>query len=342
MKNSRRIGRALTAVCVCATLSSVFVAVVVKGQGVADSLPNPYRAIENWAKMPEGRTWGAASGVALDSKGNLWVLDRCGANTCAGSSVAPIVEFDATGKYIQSFGASMFVFPHGLFIDKKDNIWTTDADGKDAKGQQVMEFSPEGQLLLTLGKAGVAGDGPDTFNRPSGVVVAANGDIFVADGHGGESNARVVKFSKDGKFIKTWGRKGTGPGEFGELHGITVDSKGRVLVADRGNNRIQVFDEDGNFLDQWTQFGRPSEIFLGENGTIYVPDNTDTRYPEWKRGIRIGNINTGKVTAFILDPDPDPAHNGVGAENVAVDAKGDIYASEVNRKMVKKYVKQPL
>jgi DNA-binding beta-propeller fold protein YncE len=292
--------------------------------------------------MPEGRTWGAASGVELDSKGNLWVLDRCGANTCAGSSVAPIVEFDATGKYIQSFGAGMFVFPHGLFIDKKNNVWATDADGKDGKGQQVMEFSPEGQLLLTLGKAGVAGDGTDTFNRPSGVVVAANGDIFVADGHGGESNARVVKFSKDGKFIKTWGKKGTGPGEFGELHGITIDPKGRVLVADRGNNRIQVFDQDGNFLDQWTQFGRPSEIFVDKKGTIYVPDNTDTRYPEWKRGIRIGNINTVKVTAFIPDPDPDPTHNGVGAENVVVDAKGDIYASEVNRKMVKKYMmKQP-
>lgn len=307
----------------------------------SDSPPNPYEAMENWAKMPSGRTWGAAAGLAFDSKGNLWVFERCGGSTCAGRSEAPVLEFDSTGRYVNSFGAGMFVFPHGLFIDRHDNVWVTDADGKDGKGQQVVEFSPQGKVLLTLGQAGVAGDGPDTFNRPSGVVVAPNGDIFVADGHGGDSNARIVKFSKNGRFLKAWGKKGTGPGEFGELHAITLDAKGRVLVADRGNNRIQVFDQEGKFLEQWTQFGRPSGIFVDKKGTIIVPDNTDTRYPEWKRGIRVGNINDGSVTAFIPDPDPDPAHVGVGSENVVADAQGDIYASEVNRKMVKKYVKRP-
>src|SRR5205807_10332395 len=134
------------------------------------------------------------------------------------------------------------------------NVWITDAQGKDGKGHQVIKFSPEGKVLLTLGKAGVTGDGADTFNQPSDVVVAPNGDIFVADGHGGNSNARIVKFSKDGKFIKAWGKKGSAPGEFDTPHALAFDSKGRLFVADRANDRIQIFDQDGKFLDQWKQF----------------------------------------------------------------------------------------
>ena len=308
-----------------------------RSQPPADSVPNPYKTTENWAKLPADRAWGSAAGIALDHKGNVWVFERCGANTCAGSTEAPILEFDSSGSYIKSFGAGMFVFPHGLFIDKNDNIWVTDADGKDGKGHQVIEFSPSGKVMMTLGKAGVAGDGPDTFNKPSGVVVAPDGTIFVADGHGGTSNARIVKLSKDGKFIKAWGKKGTGPGEFGELHSITMDGAGRLLVSDRGNNRIQVFDQDGNFIEQFTQFGRPSAVYVDKKGMIYVPDNTDTR-PDWPRGIRVGNLKEGKLTAFIPDPDQNIKDEGFGAENVVVDAKGDIFASEVNRKMVKKYV----
>lgn len=327
------------------TLAAVLVPIfIVAGkagaQAAPESLPNPYHVIENWAKLPEGRTWGSASGMAIDGKGNVWVLERCGANSCAGSSAAPILEFDISGRFVKSFGAGMFVFPHGLFIDRDGNVWATDADGKDGKGHTVVKFSPEGKVLMTLGKTGVAGDGPDTFNRPSGVVVAPSGDIFVADGHGGDSNARIVKFSKDGKFIKTWGKKGSAPGEFDELHAINIDRAGRVFVADRGNNRIQIFDQDGKFLEQWTQFGRPSGIFFDKKGMIYVPDNTDKRMPEWKKGIRIGRVKDGTVTAFIPDPDQDPAHSGVGAENVATDANGNLYAAEVDRKMVKKYVKQ--
>jgi hypothetical protein len=309
-------------------------------QAASDSLPNPYQTIQDWAKLPEGRSWGGAAGISIDRKGNLWVFERCGANTCAGRSEAPILEFDPSGRLVKSFGEGMFVFPHGLFVDKDDNIWVTDADGKDEKGQQVVKFSSEGKVLMTLGKPGVAGDGPDTFNRPSGVVVAPNGDIFVADGHGGNSNARIVKLSKGGKFLKAWGKKGSAPGEFNELHAIAMDSKGRVFVADRGNNRIQIFDQDGKFLEQWTQFSRPSGIFIDKNDAIYVPDNTSNRYPDWRRGIRIGSAQDGSVTAFIPDPDQDPAHVGVGSENVVADANGNVYASEVSRKMVKKYVKQ--
>jgi DNA-binding beta-propeller fold protein YncE len=303
------------------------------------SLPNPYRTIENWAKPPEGHPLGGVSAVSLDRKGNLWVFQRCGANTCAGSTEDPIMEFDSSGHFIKSFGAGLIVFPHALFIDSDGNIWVTDADGKDGKGQQVIKFSPDGKVLMTLGKAGVAGDGPDTFNKPSGVVVARNGDIFVADGHGANSNARIVKFSKDGKFLKSWGERGTGPMEFGELHAITLDAKGRVFVADRGNNRISIFDQNGNLIDHWTQFGRPSGIFIDRKGKIYVPDNTDTR-PDWQRGIRIGTLKDGKVTAFIPDPDQDLAHRDFGAENLFVNAKGEIFGAQVFRKTVTKYVPQ--
>jgi streptogramin lyase len=174
---------------------------------------------------------------------------------------------------VKSFGAGLLLFPHGLHVDREGNVWVTDGLGKDGKGHQVFKFNPDGKLLLTLGTAGVAGAGPDEFNAPSAVVVAPNGDIFVGDGHGRETNARIVKFSRDGKFIKTWGRKGAGPGEFDTPHALAMDSRGRLFVGDRNNNRIQVFDQDGNFLHQWTQFSRPSGLFIDRNDVIYVADS---------------------------------------------------------------------
>src|SRR5262249_48665430 len=151
------------------------------------------------------------------------------------------------------FGSGMLAYPHGLYADKQGNIWVTDGDGKDGKGHQVFKLNADGKVLMTLGKAGVAGDGPDTFNRPTDVIVAPNGDIFVSDGHGGDSNARIVKFTKDGKFIKAWGKKGSGPGEFTLPHSLAFDSKGRLFVADRENSRIQIFDQDGKFITEWKQ-----------------------------------------------------------------------------------------
>jgi DNA-binding beta-propeller fold protein YncE len=309
----------------------------------AAELPNPYQAgVQNWEKLPEGRTWGAASALSIDSHGNIWVLERCGANTCAGRTEDPVFEFDASGKFITSFGSGMLVFPHGIFVDRQDHVWVTDADGKDGKGHQVFEFSADGKVLRKLGTAGVAGIGDDTFNRPSGVVVAPNGEIFVSDGHGGDSNARIVKYSKDGKFIKAWGSKGSGPGEFGGLHAISLDSKGRVFVADRDNNRIEIFDPDGKFLAEWTQFSRPSGIYIDRNDVIYVADDTSTARtrPEWPRGIHIGSAKDGAVTAFIPDPDQDPKHAGTGPESVVADSEGNVFSAEVGRKMVIKYARQ--
>jgi len=320
-------------------LAAVAVAV---GSNEPNAQPNPYRTISDWAKLPEGRTWGSTAGVDVDAHDHIWVAERCGANSCAGSKLAPILEFDTSGKLLKSFGAGMFVFPHGIFADKDGNVWVTDGQGKDGKGHQVFKFSPDGKVLLTLGKAGVAGNGPDTFNMPSDVVVAPNGDIFVADGHGGESNNRIVKFSKDGKFIKTWGKKGTGPGEFDIPHALALDSKGRLFVGDRNNNRIQIFDQDGNFIDQWRQFSRPSGIFIDKHDVIYVADsesNSVRPNPSFKRGMRVGSAKDGTVTAFIPDP-VEVATTTSAAEGVAADSKGVIYGAEVANKDLKKYVKK--
>ena len=159
---------------------------------------------------------------------------------------------------------------------------------------------------MTLGKPGMPGDGQDMLQRPSDVVIAANGDIFVADGHGGKTNDRIVKFSKDGKFIKAWGKHGKAQGEFDTPHGIALDSAGRVFVADRVNSRVQIFDPDGNFVAEWKQFGRPSGVFIDKNDILYVADSQsdEQRNPGFKQGIRIGSAKDGKVTAFIPEPSP--------------------------------------
>jgi DNA-binding beta-propeller fold protein YncE len=323
-----------------------------------NSLPNPYRSVENWAKMPEGRTWGSTSGVDVDPDGtSIWVAERCGVFAapaymkpgspfaCDGSTLPPILKFDASGTMVKSFGAGVLVFPHGLHVDHDGNVWVTDLLGKDGKGQQVFKFSPDGRLLLTLGKAGIAGDGRDEFNAPSAVLVAPNGDIFVADGHGGNTNARIVKFTKDGKFIKTWGKKGTAPGEFDTPHALAMDSRGRLFVGDRNNNRIQIFDQDGNFIDQWTQFSRPSGLYIDKNDVLYVADSESEaaakNHDGWKRGIRIGSARDGSVVAFI----PDPVEKATGtsaAEGVAADAQGNVYGAEVGAKRLMKYVKSDM
>jgi streptogramin lyase len=314
---------------------------------LAGGQPNPYRTVENWFHMPAGRTWGSTSSVDLDRDGNIWVAERCGANSCAGSSLPVVLEFSPSGKLLKSFGANLFVFPHALKIDRDGNIWVTDGQGRDGKGHQAIKFNPDGKVLMTLGKAGVAGDGPDTFNQPSAVAVAPNGDIFVADGHGGNTNARIVKFNKEGKFLKTWGKKGTAAGEFDTPHSLAFDSAGRLFVADRANDRIQIFNQDGKFLAEWKQFGRPSGIYIDRNDTIYVSDSESREregyghHPGWKRGIRVGSAKDGTVTAFIPDTFATPEDASTsGSEGVAADGQGSIYGAEVGQKDLKKYVKQ--
>src|SRR5262245_2950284 len=321
----------------------------------ANSLANPYRAIESWAKMPEGRAWGSTSGVDIDPDGaSVWVAERCGAFAppslmrpgspfaCDGSNLAPILQFDASGTLVKSFGAGLILFPHGLHVDRQGNVWVTDGLGKDGKGHQVFKFDPNGKILMVLGKAGIPGPGPDEFNAPSAVLVAPNGDIFVGDGHGRDTNARIVKFSADGKFIKAWGRKGSAPGEFDTPHALAMDSRGRLFVADRSNNRIQIFDQDGTFLAQWTQFSRPSGLFIDRSDVLYAADSesgsVNKEHGDWKRGIRIGSARDGSLTAFIPDP-AEQATTTSAAEGVAADAMGNIFGAEVGPKRLMKYVK---
>ena len=207
-------------------------------------------------------------------------------------------------------------------------------------GHQVFKFSPDGELLMALGKAGVTGAGPDTFNQPTDVVVAPNGDIFVTDGHGAGNN-RVVKFSADGTFLMDWGEPGSAPGEFNAPHTISIDSQGRLFVGDRSNNRIQIFDQEGRFLDEWRQFGRPSGIYITDDDTIYVTDSESwgPDNPGWKKGIWIGSAKDGSVAYFIEDIESttDP-HSG--AEGVGVDAEGNVYGAVVRRRMLEKHVRR--
>jgi streptogramin lyase len=293
------------------------------------------------------------------------------------SPLDPILHYDASGKLIKSFGAGLLVGPHGMFVDRDGNVWVTDYQdnapraprgaatppgagtpaGAGAAGQGrrgaagplpgatvghlVYKFSPEGKVLMTLGKPGGAVD-PDFFFQPNDVLVTRSGEIFVACGHG-QGKSEILKFSKDGKLIKRWGQLGTGPGEFDQPHALAMDSKGRLFIGDRNNNRIQIFDQDGKFLEEWKQFSRPSGIYIDRNDTIYVADSesesVSRNHDGWKRGIRIGSAKDGSVKYFIPDP-VEKAPSTSAAEGVAADSQGNIYGAEVGPKRLMKYVRK--
>jgi streptogramin lyase len=326
---------------------AVFVAVPAHAQG----LPNPYRvADESFGQLPDGREYGATSAVypAPDGR-SLWVAERCGENTCVGrQDLTTVFQFDLSGKLLKAFGAGVFAWPHGIHVDRAGNVWVTDATGiggdlPQDMGHVIHKFSPNGELLMTLGTKGVAGAGQDTFNQPSDVLVAPNGDIFVADGHGAGGNNRIVKFSSEGKFIKEWGSTGEADGQFRDPHALAMDSQGRLFVGDRANNRIQIFDQDGKHIVSWTQFGRPSGLYIDANDILYATDSESNarRNPGWKRGVYIGSARDGVVTALIPDPEPDPDNSATsGAEGVAADAEGNVYGAEVGPRTMRKYVKR--
>src|SRR5688572_10261083 len=309
-----------------------------------NDLPNPYRTVRDWAQPPGGVPWAAVTAIEVAPDGAIYVIHRCSANSCAGRKEPPILKFDKSGKLLKSWGEGLFIFPHGATVDAQGNLWVTDAQIQDGKGYQVFKFNPDGKILMTLGKAGVASSDPGLFDEPTDVVVGANGDIFVTEGHSGGTagNDRISKFSRDGKFIKSWGRKGTSPNELDAPHTIAIDSQGRLFVGDRNNNRIQLFDQERRYVATWLQFARPSGIAITRDDTIYVADSESwgPDQPGWKKGIRIGSAKDGSVKYFIEDMESTTQEHS-GAEGVGVDAEGNVYGGVVRRRMLEKHLPQP-
>ena len=303
---------------------------------VAAAQQPAFHRVDNWANVPAGFTWGEIGDADFDADGHLWVLHRpptpgSSSDPRKGGGDVPVLMFDASGTLVKSFGKGLMLQPHGLHIDPEGNIWVTDcgpfyaAGHTPGKGFQIFKFTPDGKLLMTLGKAGVDTPGPATFRGPTDVVVNARGEIFVADGHtprpGPSGGDRIVKLAKDGTFITAWGigqnAKPGEPAKPGEVlgpHRLALDSQGRVFVADRGNRRIQIFDQDGTFLDQWTQFGTPSGISIDKSDTLYIA------VAGAGGGVRIVNARTGVLKGSI---------EGISPEVAIADRQGHVYAGLV-------------
>jgi DNA-binding beta-propeller fold protein YncE len=310
---------------------------------------NPYHVVRDWAHI-DGRPWGGSNGVAIDRDGKtVWATDRCSPGTtpgCANTDANPVHHFDESGKEIKSFGGGMFVWPHGIHVDRAGSVWVTDARAEGNKGSVVVKFSPDGKALLTIGKPGVRGNPPDALTDPTDVVTdPANGDVYVAESHTDVTDAnligRVSVFDRNGKFLRTIGKTGTGPGEFRTPHALEFDSMGRLIVADRHNHRIQILTKDGKFVREYDDFGRTSGMAIDKNDVIYTADSESTErvHPGWQRGIRIGSLKDGKVTTFIPAHKTDAPEGAMG-EGIAIDAAGNIYTAEATLRGVTKYSRQ--
>lgn len=315
-------------------LSVVTVALVATVVAVTFAQPNPYRKVENWFKVPADFKWGVVSGVYPDRDGGLWVAQRAD---------PAVLKFNKSGELLKSFGNGIFHTTHGIFVDTDGHVWVPDAGPLNDRGRvegkafQVFKFDQDGKILMTMGKPNVSKAGPDTFIAPVAVVVNAKGEIFIADGHmprGGQQDGdRIVKFAKDGTFIKQWGKKGSGPGELNGPHAMAIDSRGRLLVADRDNLRIQVFDQEGNYITHWMHYARPSGVWVDlRKDTMFVAHNADPGkvLPGWPLGIRIGSAKDGTLTGLINDMD---------SEVVGTDNFGNVYVWSQSRKALEKFVK---
>lgn len=289
------------------------VASVARDMKADDKLPSPnaaYRVVPNFPQL-SGTTLGAVSGVAIDSFGNIFTFHR---------GEHPILIFDRDGKIMRSFGDGLFTSAHGLRIDSDDNVWVT-----DNANHTVVKFSHDGVVLLTLGEKNVAGEDATHFNKPTDIAFAKNGDFYVTDGYG---NSRVLKFDKSGKLMRTWGKKGSAPGEFNLPHAVQLDAEGHVYIGDRENNRIQVFDSEGEFLRQISGLA-PFGLFLAPDQTIYVAD---------------GRAN--KVVRMTLDGKTLTSWGTTGTEAgnfqlphaVTVAADGAVYVTEITGKRLQKFV----
>ena len=326
----------------------------ITGEGIPN--PNPNR-IGSWASLPEGREWGSTAGMDTDpTDGHVWGYERCGAGSaggpginCDNNPVDPIFKFDRnTGEVLKNFGVGVFVTPHGIYVDDDGTVWATDFAGnaEGTKGHQVHKFSSDGELLMSLGTAGQPGNDPAHLNQPNDVIVAPDGSIFVADGHSGQNmttapqmaegraaglTGRIVKYSADGEYLMEWGEIGTEHGQFRTPHALEFDSQGRLWVADRGNHRIEIYDQQGNYLESRYLYGRISDIFITDDDMVYAIDSesSEARHINWRNGVRIGPVDQDWLVGFI--PPWESAsrpQNGVTGEGIAVDADGNVYVAE--------------
>ena len=306
------------------------------------TMSNPYRMTERWPTLPDGMTWGAAIGIIPDNKGGTWMMFR---------SEPPVNFIDASGAVTKSFGRGLLVQGHGFCMDHDGNLWVGDsgpfAEDPATKGRgfQLHKLAQDGQLLFSLGKAGVSQAGRDTFIGPTACAVAPNGDIIVADGHwprpasAQQDGDRLVVLKPDGTFVRSVGSMGSGPGQFMGPHALAFDSRGRLFVADRSNNRVQILDKDLQFVDEWRHFGRPSGITVLKDDTLIVADSESTnpidgppqapegagrvlRNPGWQTGIRIGSAVDGSLRHFVP---------GTRPEGLAGDELGNIFAGLTGR-----------
>ena len=280
-----------------------------------------YQLVEGWPPLPGGiGGWGQTIGVEIDDQDNLWIFHRCWANDCVRGreNVMAVLRYNQAGIITATWGRGMFVWPHGSTLDADGNLWLTDARGVDGKGHTVQKFTPEGRVLMTLGTPGVAGATETTFDGPADVAIAPNGDIFVADGHG---NDRIMKFSPTGEFLMQWGEEGSLLGQFNEPHTLAFDSRGRLFVGDRINQRIQVFDQNGRFLAVWPAI-MASGIHITEDDIVLVADY------QLRKGIIIANASDFSEIGVIDEALP---------EGVAMDSRGNIYAGEVVYNNLKRF-----
>jgi sugar lactone lactonase YvrE len=329
------------------------------GQRPINNLPNPYVTQRNFGSLSDGRHWGSVSAVDIDIDGvHVWAGDRCGDNQCATTpDINPIVKLDPNGRVVKQFGAGQILWPHGIDVDHEGNVWI--ADSRVARieeinenpaaanlGSAILKFSPDGELLMTIGTPGQVGDPPTHLTDPNDVLIAPNGRIYIAETHaaqfqnepGPDTKSRITMWEPDGTYIGHFGEYGWDDGQFRSPHGLAMDSQGRLFVADRGNNRIQIFTQDGEWLDTWYQFSRISGIHIDpSNDLLYAIDSeSDENYNPggWRKGLRVGNARNGEVLYFI------PEHvstirpsgmGGVGAmgEGVTADKDGNIYAGDV-------------
>jgi DNA-binding beta-propeller fold protein YncE len=299
------------------------------------SLEWQFTANAHWAKLPTGWTWTEVTAVAVDSQDRAFVFNR---------GDHPLMVFDRVGTFLESWGEGLFARPHGITIGPDDCVYCT-----DDLDHTVKKFAPDGRLLLTLGTSGRPSDTGATsidyrtirragapFYFPTNVAIGLNGEIFVTDGYG---NARVHKFSPDGKLLLSWGEPGSEPGQFHVPHGIAIDRSGVIFVADRENSRIQMFSPDGEFLDQRKDIARPCQVAFDQAGNLYVAE-LGYRAGMWPgTSAPSPDATGGRVSIFDADgkllarwgggENPTAPGDFFAPHDIRIDSRGDLYVSEV-------------